>query len=944
MTNNNDFLAQNQAHHNGFLMNGTNNSLINSLNTAGSGSGGSTVGVSVNSTQSTGTGGVNSANNSLNNGYGGSNFGVPVQKQFDTESVLSIKSERVGLGVKTNLPNLYMPNGLGRTHSSLSHYNNSPPVNSTQAGQQQQFVNYGFIGPANTTNNKLSAIFPVQYQQQQLQNAGSQGHVYFPSPQLSTTNRFNQLSNLTAQNGSVNNLSNNNLPKNLTNLANNLSNSQQNSPSSIHQPFNSMSNIISSNQAQFSSMMNNQFADQNQFNNMTMNNRQRSVGRLERRVINNNFKNNNGFVNKNYSSAMNSSSAANNFDDNQSFFNDACTAITGNTSEHSFAMDSEYKLHYKGNLNGLFSEQYTKNCLKTIKNLNNNNDEQLSISSTTSGNNYRIIKCQLLLSKFIVNTILLIAYLTPLLIILLPKVNLINCKVNFDNYHLTNGDGSFISLIVKLIILKVAFFALFSRANGQKILYPRFALYKLALISLTFMVTLVFWLVFFVRIAERKFSNQEVNYLTIINYSVNFVDCLNLLFFLAVILIEIKHQKTEYFIKITRNPDGETHVYSLGDLSIQRAAVYCLEMYYRDFTVFNRLNYHKQQQSMKKILESNCQRSKCCGEKKRSLNKLNLDSNGLPTIKYYDIDIDKPLDKNASSPGALSDLELLNKNITENPLSEQLEQLDEELNGIDSDGHTGLNTEKLALPMKNMHFMANKRMHEENDLNRKLRKRSTRLELAIHHSFNLLRRTDEYAPNINTTAPMECNEAASTVFPFFAKSLQKYLKTTRQQLPQLLPTSVETVYPEQVKQHLNDSQEDQETTTKQPQQIIQYLATCLKYDLSPLVFLRRFQSKSSRVYETQEEDLFNEMYNQEKSEQSRKADKDDKNPLANYSNWSLICDELSNRMVRHGTEFLLRKDDISLYVTISKLPDFALSEEVINPNCNKFVLSSETCV
>lgn len=200
--------------------------------------------------------------------------------------------------------------------------------------------------------------------------------------------------------------------------------------------------------------------------------------------------------------------------------------------------------------------------------------------------------------------------------------------------------------------------------------------------------------------------------------------------------------------------DGETHVYSLGDLSIQRAAIFCLEKYYRDFTVFNRLNHHKQQQSIKKILESNCQRSKCCdNNKKCSMNKLNLDSNGLPTIKYYDID--KPLDKTESNTlnnTVLNDLALLNKNITDNPLSEHLEQLDEELNAIDSDGQLGglmLNTEKLALPMKNMHFMANKRMHDENDLNRKLRKRSTRLELAIHHSFNLLRRTDEYVPSIS---------------------------------------------------------------------------------------------------------------------------------------------------------------------------------------------------
>lgn len=352
MTNTNDFLSQtaHQNHHqqtNGFLMNSAANSpqLMNGLNIAGSGSGGSTVGVSVsNSTQSTGTGGVNSANNSLNNGYG-PNFGIAPIKQFDTESVLSIKSERVGLGMKTNLPNLYTPHttgGLGRTHSSLSHYNNNSP--NLHNNGQEQFVNYGFIGPTtngstninNSNNNKLSSIFP-QYQQQlqQQQHTGSQNnlpHVYFPSPQLST-NRFNQLNNNSLNNGSANNLINN---LNGSNLSNNLQ--QQSSSSTIHQPFNTMSNLINSNQqqTQFTSLINNnQFTDnQNQFNN-TINNRQRSVGRLERRVINNNFKNNNGYtnnlntINNTINNTATTMAANNNFDDNQSFFNDACTAITG---------------------------------------------------------------------------------------------------------------------------------------------------------------------------------------------------------------------------------------------------------------------------------------------------------------------------------------------------------------------------------------------------------------------------------------------------------------------------------------------------------------------------------------------------------------------------------------------------------------------------------------
>jgi vang-like len=38
---------------------------------------------------------------------------------------------------------------------------------------------------------------------------------------------------------------------------------------------------------------------------------------------------------------------------------------------------------------------------------------------------------------------------------------------------------------------------------------------------------------------------------------------------------------------VVRSPDGESRTYSLGQLSIQRAAVVVLEKYYRDFSVYN---------------------------------------------------------------------------------------------------------------------------------------------------------------------------------------------------------------------------------------------------------------------------------------------------------------------------------------------------------------------
>lgn len=62
--------------------------------------------------------------------------------------------------------------------------------------------------------------------------------------------------------------------------------------------------------------------------------------------------------------------------------------------------------------------------------------------------------------------------------------------------------------------------------------------------------------------------------------------------------------------------------------------------------------------------------------------------------------------------------------------------------------------------------------------------------------------------------------------------------------------------------------------------------------------------------------------------------------------WSLICEELLSRPVGPNTVFQLRQNDVSLLCMVRKLPHFNLTEEVIDPKSNKFVLrlNSETSV
>ena len=137
---------------------------------------------------------------------------------------------------------------------------------------------------------------------------------------------------------------------------------------------------------------------------------------------------------------------------------------------------------------------------------------------------------------------------------------------------------------------------------------------------------------------------------------------------------------------------------------------------------------------------------------------------------------------------------------------------------------------------------------------------------------------------------MDPKEAAQAIFPSIAKTLQKYLRITRQQPRHTV------------------------------QSILAHLTTCLCYDLSPKAFLEKYLSNSAVL-----------------------TNDDERKPI---QTWNLICDTLLSRSIESGTTFLLRQGDISLLVTVHSLPHFNIAEQVIDPKTNKFVfkLNSETSV
>ncbi|KAF6212209.1 hypothetical protein GE061_012730 [Apolygus lucorum] len=181
----------------------------------------------------------------------------------------------------------------------------------------------------------------------------------------------------------------------------------------------------------------------------------------------------------------------------------------------------------------------------------------------------------------------------------------------------------------------------------------------------------------------------------------------------------------------------------------------------------------------------------------------------------------------------------------------------------------------------------NERFYEEHDYERRVKKRKARLVSAAEEAFTHIKRLHHETTGV---LPMDSHEAAQAVFPSLARALQKYLRVTRQQ-----------------PRHSVDS-------------ILHHLAQCLSHDLSPRAFLEKFLHPTPVL-------------------QNEKEQKE-------VQSWSLICDQVLSQPIKKGTVFQLRQNDVSLLCTVHPLPHFNVTEEVIDPASNRFVLrlNSETSV
>ncbi|XP_005100189.1 vang-like protein 2 [Aplysia californica] len=468
-------------------------------------------------------------------------------------------------------------------------------------------------------------------------------------------------------------------------------------------------------------------------------------------------------------------------DDN---WGDNTTAITGNTSETGFSMEELDKFAVRDN-----DRQVGVNCARYVG------------TALTVG-------------------LSVIAFLSPIAMVLLPKLDIMDWRASSmspeDSECRPECEGLLISFAFKLLVLLVGAVALFFRKPRATM--PRVFVFRAVVLFLVFVLTFAFWLFYGVRIFKEKQGTYE----GIVQFALSLVDSLLFVHYIAIILLEIRQLQPQFAVHVVRSPDGESRVYNVGLLSIQRAAVHILEQYYRDFQMYN------------PYLEN--------VTKKHS-------KHPSTAFKVYDID--------GSAPNQQA-----NQNRARNVFP--------------------------AAPRGRREQGHNDRFHDEQEYERRVRKRRARLVVATEEAFTHIKRMhDEQGPAIS----MDPGEAAAAVFPSLARALQKYLRITRQQ-PRYTMDSV-----------------------------LSHLATCISHDMSPKAFVARYLSQGAVVCGNPQE-------------------------VGSTERWLLVCEQLLTRELDHRMVFQLKKGPVALLCTVAKIPHFSLTEEMLHPKANKFVLrlNSETSV
>jgi len=326
--------------------------------------------------------------------------------------------------------------------------------------------------------------------------------------------------------------------------------------------------------------------------------------------------------------------------------------------------------------------------------------------------------CQRYMGAWTAAALSILAFFSPILMVILPQMNFLELRESQKKCDI-DCDGLFIGFSFKLLILLFGSWALFFRPT--KATMPRIYLFRACICTLLFVFIFAFWLFYGVRVFDE--TRRRIQYQDLVYYANTMLDTMLFIHYLAIILMEIKHISPQFYIKIVRSPDGESRSYAIGQLSIQRAAVWVLEKYYTDFPIYN--PYLEQLPSSPRMANGKMNNHRMQSQQQQN------------NFKYYDVD----------GLGTIPE--------KENRLSSPTSRVSAKLPPGD-------------------------RFLEEFDYERRLKKRKVKLVAATEEAFAHLGRVSQDRIK-GPSSPMDPYEAAQSIFPNIARPLQKFLRITRQQ-------------------------------------------------------------------------------------------------------------------------------------------------------------------
>ncbi|XP_058810418.1 vang-like protein 2-B isoform X1 [Phymastichus coffea] len=319
---------------------------------------------------------------------------------------------------------------------------------------------------------------------------------------------------------------------------------------------------------------------------------------------------------------------------------------------------------------------------------------------------------------------------SPFIMVVLPKLGLLsdNTAIYTVQQKLMHTScnveckGCLLSIAFKIPLLGIGYWIVFYKSRED--VTPRLSLFRNGVIFFTFLCLSAYWLFYIVQITELSKTvtlGNLTDYKSLVNYAVMFIDTLLAIHYIAVLLMEIRHLKAIYYVKVVRSPDGISHSFSMGQLTVQQAAVQILEKYYTEFPIYNPY--------LERIPLSKTQ-------KKAQPNN----------FKFYRVDDTNNVNSEEYRPPGI-------------------------------EGNQAI----LAAQARRRDSSHNERFYEEHEYERRVRKRKARLITAVEEAFSHVQRIHTESVSGLTTNSLDSLEAAQSIFPSMARALQKYLRITRQQ-------------------------------------------------------------------------------------------------------------------------------------------------------------------